>query len=150
MWRGGPTPFVAVLQVHLRAVGSTYCVSIAIEISISLLEVVTGFFARHRYHVEGVNAAALMLAHVCVPFYQATEEVRLIEVGVSQIEGSIIDNVATIVHIADEAGTIRRAPFRSDILSRWLTINGHIDFIEVGIHELLLLENEILQGRNGN
>lgn len=109
VWRSGPTPFVALLQVHLRAVGTAplASVGIAIEVVISLLEVATSVFARHRYRVEGVKAATLMLAHVHVPFYRATEKVWRIEVGVARVEGSIIDNVAAVVHVADEASTTR-------------------------------------------
>mmetsp|Transcript_20297 Transcript_20297/g.25037 ORF Transcript_20297/g.25037 Transcript_20297/m.25037 type:complete len:401 (-) Transcript_20297:27-1229(-) len=145
----GPGVLVTLLEVELGAESATPVsgVGVAVEVAVSVPEGAIGGLGGHGHRVEGVEAAALMLAHVDVPLDGATKEVGGEEVGVALVEVGVVDDEAAVVHVADELGTIGGAPVGGNVLLGLLAVNGDGDGSVVSVDKLLVLEDQVLESR---
>ena len=133
------SPFVGLLQIKLGAVVSANLVAVAVEEVICGPEAAAVISAGHSDGIEGVEAAALMLAHVSVPLDRAAKEVGRPEVGVAPVEVGVIDDVAAATRARAGVGRAGGgAGVGSDVLSLRHTVLGDLERSEVLVGLALL------------
>ena len=148
---GGPRVLVSLLKIHLWA-------ERFVDVGVTIVPRITSgakatvpVLAGHLHGVEGIEATALELGNVDIPLNGATKEVGFVEIRIGGIERGGVHNESTVVHVADVALALRRAPVRDDVLSGVLAIDVHGDGSEVSaVDVLLVLKNEVLERRVGD
>ena len=143
---GGPGEFVSLHNIELGAPVAINLVGIAVAISVSVHpDVALVILAWHRDHVEGSDAAALVVAEVDVPLDRTSEKVWLEVLGVGLVKIWGRGNVATAIcrHLKVGGGAATLGEWRSDVEGLLLAVDLDLDLIK-RVRDLLLQANQVL------